>query len=620
MYQIKIQVPMLVEDSLVIEVEDEQKVTITAELQDMEADGLLYSNEAERLSVLVPLPSKVLEGEAEYGFNHGILTIEVTKKPVEVLRQLIPTINTNDVIHKYARKKNTIDVEGYLEYLDEIEAVFNETKKPASEAQAKDICAKVAARRRLVVLGNEIDLLQCALLATAFNSATQATSKDKFTDQMITLALHSSIAPTLTVFSVVFGNRFQSAVTADRVYGDSTLGNCPPLLPLNKDTGSLSSITTTTPKYPRTDLDTLATWHTFPTEIDSVRHILRNSMVPSSTTLGPFDFGADVNDETDVHSIIRQVMFVSLKKCLSSLDVVQPKFTVAAGNKDVVGQPDSLYKSGSSTKPKIVVEVKTDWAFPQLGCIVAEWPAAQRNPKSKLARVIHQVYGYMTFNHLRYGVLTNYEKTWFLRRVDVPQGGQLEISDPFAYSSTSTLFQAWVTITLLAENNWFYSSPTTSPCATSLSAPPAPAPTSDPRIGVVVHGTYYGTSVAMKVVDASKEQWASEELDHEVSVYSALRSLSGSTIPRVIAYIEVRDMLRILVLEDCGINLRAYQKQGGNLSTVRHLCNVRLAELNAFGYMHNDVKEENFMFDSGFVRLIDLGQASQGTASESVNF
>ncbi|KAJ3134444.1 hypothetical protein HDU90_005058 [Geranomyces variabilis] len=89
MYQIKIQVPMLVEDSLVIEVEDEQKVTITAELQDMEADGLLFSNEAERLSVLVPLPSKVLEGEAEYGFNHGILTIELTKKPVEVLRQLI---------------------------------------------------------------------------------------------------------------------------------------------------------------------------------------------------------------------------------------------------------------------------------------------------------------------------------------------------------------------------------------------------------------------------------------------------------------------------------------------------------------------------------------------------
>ncbi|KAI8588159.1 hypothetical protein BDZ88DRAFT_508288 [Geranomyces variabilis] len=415
--------------------------------------------------------------------------------------------------------------------------------------------------------------------------------------------------------------------------------NCPPLLPLNKDTGSLSSMSTTTPKYPRTDLDTLATWHTFPAEVDSVRQILCNSMVPTSTTLGPFDFGANVNDETGVHSIIRQVIFVSLKKCLSSLDVIQPKFTVAAGNKDVVGQPDFLYKSGSSTKLKIVVEVKTDWAFPQLGSVVAEWPAAQRNPKSKLARVIHQVYGYMTFNNLRYGVLTNYEKTWFLRRINVPQGGRLEVSDPFAYSSTSTLFQAWVTITLLAENNWFYSSPTTSPRATILSAP-APAPTSDPyvlrstdflgieftegiarsRVGVVVRGTCYGTRVAMKVVDASKEQWASEGLDHEVSVYSALRSLSGSTIPRVIAYIEGWDMLRILVLEHCGINLRAYQKQGGNLSTVRHSCNVRLAELNAFGYMHNDVKEENFVFDSGIVRLIDLDQASQGTASESVNF
>ncbi|KAJ3146626.1 hypothetical protein HDU89_006097 [Geranomyces variabilis] len=403
--------------------------------------------------------------------------------------------------------------------------------------------------------------------------------------------------------------------------------NCPPLLPLNKDMGSLSSITTTTPKYPRTDFDTLATWHTFPAGIDSIRQILRNSMVPTSTTLGPFDFGADVNDETGVHSIIRQVIFVSLKKCLSSPDVTQPKFTVAAGNKDVVGQPDFLYKSGSSTKPKIVVEVKTDWAFSQLGSIVAEWPAAQRNPKSKLARVIHQVYGHMTFNDLRYGVLTNYEKTWFLRRINVPQGGRFEISDPFAYSSTSKLFQAWLADDLTTCHH----SVRTSTC-TSTDLEPVHLRSTDfsgieftqgiarSRVGVVVRGTYYGTSVAMKVVDASKEQWASEELDHEVSVYSALRSLSGSTIPRVIVYIEVWDMLRILVMEDCGINLRAYQKQGGNLSTVRHLCNARLAELNAFGYMHNDVKEENFVFDNGIVRPIDLGQASQGAASESVNF
>ncbi|KAJ3146628.1 hypothetical protein HDU89_006099 [Geranomyces variabilis] len=82
-YHIKIQVPLLLEDSLVIKVEDEQKVTITAELQDMAAYGLLFSNEAERLSVLVPLPSKVLEGEAEYEFNHAILKVEVTKKPVK---------------------------------------------------------------------------------------------------------------------------------------------------------------------------------------------------------------------------------------------------------------------------------------------------------------------------------------------------------------------------------------------------------------------------------------------------------------------------------------------------------------------------------------------------------
>ncbi|KAJ3184602.1 hypothetical protein HDU87_004004 [Geranomyces variabilis] len=414
--------------------------------------------------------------------------------------------------------------------------------------------------------------------------------------------------------------------------------NCPPLQPLNKDIGSLSSTTTTTAKFPRTDLDTLATWHTLPTEIDSVRNILRNSTVSASASLGPFGFEGHINDESGV-LILLHIMFASVTKCLPR-ELDQPKFTVVAGNKDVVGEPDFIYKSGSSTKPKIVVEVKTDWAFPQLGSIVAEWPAAQSNPRSKLARAIHQIYGYMTFNHLRYGVLTNYEKTWFLRRVNAPQGGRLEISDPYAYNSTSTLLEAWVTVTLLAENNWFYTSPTTSPApprrATILTAPPSSNPyklrhtntsgiefiegVDRSRVGVVVRGKYFGTEVVMKVVDASKEKSAAEELEHEVSVYSALRSLSGSTIPCVIAYIEVWSMLRILVLQDCGINLRMYQNGGGSLSTVRDLCNDRLAELNALGYMHNDVKEENFAFNNGNVRLIDLGRASQGTTSESVDF
>ncbi|KAJ3168789.1 hypothetical protein HDU87_000914 [Geranomyces variabilis] len=86
-YHISIQAPTLVEGSLVIEVEDGQTVIITGELQNVAADGLLFSNEAEGLSVVVPLPSKVLEGDAKYKFDHGILKVVASKNPVEGSRK-----------------------------------------------------------------------------------------------------------------------------------------------------------------------------------------------------------------------------------------------------------------------------------------------------------------------------------------------------------------------------------------------------------------------------------------------------------------------------------------------------------------------------------------------------
>ncbi|RKO86867.1 hypothetical protein BDK51DRAFT_23500 [Blyttiomyces helicus] len=238
----------------------------------------------------------------------------------------------------------------------------------------------------------------------------------------------------------------------------------------------------------------------------------------------------------------------------------------------------------------------------------------------------------MTFNHLRYGVLTNYINTWFFRRVPTPRGGTLEVTEAFNFSNSSVLLEAYLTVIVLVEENWFHVAPTQSPAPPRHAPAPAP-PSSNPlspyhlqeninpanleflqgvdrsRVGVIVKGKYLGQSVVMKIVDASKDLPGTEELDEEVRVYKALHSLQGTVLVCVIAYLEVWDMLRVLVLEDFGINLAEHERNGGNLDVVRDRCNACLASVNNAGFSHEDAKPENFLILNGDVRLIDFGQA-----------
>ncbi|KAJ3144187.1 hypothetical protein HDU89_008922 [Geranomyces variabilis] len=412
-----------------------------------------------------------------------------------------------------------------------------------------------------------------------------------------------------------------------------------PPLPPQQRKKFLTSTSTTTPRYPRTDLDTLARWD-IATDIAGIADSFRQPL-PGVVSLGPYDLDA-VNDEESVRANVKASVLKSVLKCLKPFDL-ESDFSSTGGNEHVVGAPDFVYHSGGSKRPKIAIEAKTDWAFPQSGSILADWPPGQNYPRTKLVRVIQQLYGYMTFNYLRFGILTNYTTTWFLRRVHSRTGGRLEISDAFPITQTPKLIHAYVTVAILAEDEWFYASPTTSPAPQRrVTATTRPTPVSDPyvlqsidiagihfskgvdrsRVGVVVRGTYLGASVIMKVVDASKQQWAVDELDAEVAAYCDLDPLANTYLPRVLAYVEVWEMLRILILEDCGENLATYEKRGGNLdSVVKAMCNRCLAAVNALGYVHNDVKRQNFVIDpTGVIRLIDLGQARKGTATEVIDF
>ncbi|KAJ3174477.1 hypothetical protein HDU87_007170 [Geranomyces variabilis] len=91
---ITIQVPTLLAKTLDVELERDEVVTIRGDLQPVQQDQLVYSNEAARLTAVVPLPATVVEA-ADFTFQNGILraefqkTQEVPRKKMRVMWKLL---------------------------------------------------------------------------------------------------------------------------------------------------------------------------------------------------------------------------------------------------------------------------------------------------------------------------------------------------------------------------------------------------------------------------------------------------------------------------------------------------------------------------------------------------
>jgi hypothetical protein len=46
---------------------------------------------------------------------------------------------------------------------------------------------------------------------------------------------------------------------------------------------------------------------------------------------------------------------------------------------------------------------------------------------------LQQIYGYMTFNNNKFGILTNWQRVWFLRRAERPETSQRKTLDYFSW-------------------------------------------------------------------------------------------------------------------------------------------------------------------------------------------
>ena len=258
----------------------------------------------------------------------------------------------------------------------------------------------------------------------------------------------------------------------------------------------------------------------------------------------------------------------------------------------------------------------------------------------------------MTFNNNKFGILTNWRRALFLRRAETSDRKTLEyhtieLDEP---GQSISMLKAWVGMVLLAEDDWFYASPTTS------SAPPGrnfgisktawkerkeafgnaqeyqmlpidgdyQCLALDFRLcrfdlssarhganGCVVNAGLLAPSVGKcelqvvcKVVDVLRYPNEAHSLDDEARAYAALYNLQGEVIPTLYGFYEVWGILRFLALESVG---NAIPEDEQIDPTLRKKMKAALQRIHDLGFLHGDVARRNFCRTGcGDIFMVDL--------------
>ncbi|KAI9241659.1 MAG: hypothetical protein BYD32DRAFT_405221 [Podila humilis] len=347
-----------------------------------------------------------------------------------------------------------------------------------------------------------------------------------------------------------------------------------------------ASSSTTDTRFGRAPTE-VSEWTEFPTEAASLSH-------PTDRTFSPDDFRFS-NDL--VLSNEESVGIALNANVYNFLNRLMPTGRIGMHTEaKVIGRPDRVYFR--STKDiRMLIEIKTIWAL-SCGDLVTKYKedrdlvTRERSPESPTWRQVHQIFGYLSYNRLRYGILTTYHQTWFMRR----DGGTLWISPSIRHDNTDpTLLQCYRYLMELTDEDYTSLSPLPSP---PQSLPPESPPDDDNnddsndgsyherkkhtrkrdqqrpgivtrskskiqqifrqlssgftvavgklslqefeiqellgegRTGRVFRAMWQGEPVALKVCDLYKNPEYEDEILTEVAAYKALEALQGVCIPR----------------------------------------------------------------------------------------
>jgi hypothetical protein len=325
-----------------------------------------------------------------------------------------------------------------------------------------------------------------------------------------------------------------------------------------------------------------------------------------------------------------------LKVLLSSLGVPS-FFKRATGDDQVLFDPDFVWKIGNETECNlgVVIEVKSWWSFEMFKNVVTQYEKEIDYEKdTKLVKGIHQIYGYMSYNYLRYGILTTYKGAYFLKRsTEKSKQSILSISQP-KFLTQKSFLKYWLFVLFQSYQEGFYSSPTGDPfCASDK---PIEAITLSPNccrydlhdirssqisfadnvvqrvvnkgcVGSVISGSISACEedIKLKMLDSFNNDKALEICKAEISFYKQLESLQGSLIPKFYGFFNLHGFL-ILALEDCGNPITESE-----YLQFKDEIDAAVAQIESFGVSHCDLEcrggiYPNILNKDGSIRIIDF--------------
>lgn len=284
--------------------------------------------------------------------------------------------------------------------------------------------------------------------------------------------------------------------------------------------------------------------------------------------------------------------------------------------------------------------------------IPAAFDGTRRDTMSKQSlEALQQVYGYMTFNNNKFSILTNWKRALFLRRSETSHRKTLEyyVVTLDRVGQPISMLKAWVGMVLLAEDDWFYASPTPSTplpdrsfgtstkawkerkAAVSTAAEYHALPVNgeyqcldlDFRLcrfhvssarhganGCVVDGRLirpsigkFDLDVIFKIVDVMCYPDAAASLGAEARAYASLQGLQGAVIPKLYGFYSVWGILTLLALQPVGNSIP--EDEAINVK-LRRKMREALQRIHDAGFVHGDIARRNFCKMGGSIFLVDL--------------
>ena len=440
---------------------------------------------------------------------------------------------------------------------------------------------------------------------------------------------------------------------------------CPPSITYINPTKP-KSYRSTQSRYRRTP-DHLVEWSEF-------ENVIRDHGLSTTLEHDPPTFRTDLESvsEADVQAAFDQNVLAPLSRIIG-LKLNKPakfaRFEILSGK--IEGQPDFAFcepgvPGVEDATLLFPVEVKTEWV---LNCddIIKQYNNdIKRKKGGKNSRTdtepkidssvdcLHQIYGYMSLNHRKFGVLTTYNRTWFFKK-NVKERGTLYVSpcikaedrDPSLFHCFSYIMSEAVQDPNCPDTDSSASLNQSGPAAgtrgnrcrqtgnyggsftglsNNISSPGGSKSSSyggkhknqsarDIEVqdlnyfdfhkkdvlgfghsGIVRKVEWCGEEIALKISDISQHPEFKKELLNEVATYNTLKELQGKYIPILKAAGYLWDHMHFgIATEIVGtaieVELLEYAER---LEIIR-----ALSAIHHYGILHNDIREENILIQHG---------------------